>query len=140
MAPDREADDEGTIPVTSNVPWEEFKVIQDKIDRISDFRFRVRGWVVALVTGLLLAAVSEKIPVPAFAYLFAMLPLALFHVMEARQDAWHAALSSRAIRLERKLRGKEGFSPRLASTLLGKRRELKQTRWGRVLLYERQIF
>ena len=65
MALDGEADDEVARPANPNISWEEFKVIQDKIDRISDFRFRVRGWVVALVTGLLAAGVSERISVPA---------------------------------------------------------------------------
>jgi hypothetical protein len=56
--------------------WDEYKLIQEKLDRIGDFRFRVRGWAITLVTGLIAAGLAKEIP--AYVYIVAEVPVAAF--------------------------------------------------------------
>ena len=42
------------------IRWEEYKMIQDKIDKIGAFRFRLRGWLITLMTAVATAAFSTN--------------------------------------------------------------------------------
>jgi hypothetical protein len=41
---------------------DEYKILQDKIDKIGGFRFTVKGWSVTITTAALAAAGAAKIP------------------------------------------------------------------------------
>lgn len=81
--------------------WDEYKLLQDKIDRIGAFHFQVRGWVITLVTGVSVAGMSDKLP--GYAFIFAMLFVGLFWALEKRQSAWQDAFEDRVVELERRL-------------------------------------
>lgn len=42
--------------------WDEYKVLQDKMDRVGDFRFRVKQWAVTLLIGVLLGGAAARSP------------------------------------------------------------------------------
>ena len=118
--------------------WEEFKLTQDKIDRIGDFHFRVRTWAITLATGLVVAGVSNK--VPWYAYL-AMLPIILtFNLIDQAQTNWQGALAARARLLVKRLHEHGLDGPRIAESLDRKRRELEQTWRGLPVVRNGSVF
>jgi hypothetical protein len=79
----------------------EYKIAQDKIDKIAGFRFTIRGWSVTLVVAFAFGANTLKLP--PYWILSALLPLTAFLLMERSQRRNHHVLSSRAIRLEKRI-------------------------------------
>jgi len=76
-------------------------MIQDKIDRIGDFRFRLRGWIVTLVTVVATAAFSAKLT--SLVFLLGVIAICGFQRMEILQSRWEHALINRAAILEGEL-------------------------------------
>ena len=52
------------------IELEEYKILQDKIDKIGDFRFKIKGWTITLFTGFILGTIAS--PLPRIAFLFAL--------------------------------------------------------------------
>lgn len=88
------------------IRWEEYKVIQEKIDRIGDFRFRLRSWVIALVVAAVGAARPAAVPPVVFVLGFVV--IVAFYMLETAQLRWANALGNRAGVLEAELRASYG--------------------------------
>jgi hypothetical protein len=77
---------------------DEYKILQDKIDKIGGFRFTVKGWCVTLTTAALAAAGAGKIP-----YILAPLPILLvlvFFLLEYEQWELTLRFGRRAAEIE----------------------------------------
>ena len=85
--------------------WEEYKILQSKIDKASDYRFTVRGWSATIILGLLLG--SSAADAPKYVLLFPLPIIFLFFLMEEQQNTVQNTLQKRALSLERILQ-KEG--------------------------------
>jgi len=104
----------------------EYRIVQDKIDKIGGFRFTIRGWTVTLVTGAVLAVASTKYLSP-LALLFLFVLLAVFAAIERRQNRNQQVLEDRAFEIEvefRRIQTEVGgtqerltMSPRIAHSL-----------------------
>jgi hypothetical protein len=81
----------------------EYKIVQDKIDKIGAFRFTVRGWTVTLLTGAILGIFSTKLSSP-YIPLFLLIPLWVFASIEAKQNRNQQVLEDRAYDIEAELR------------------------------------
>jgi hypothetical protein len=86
--------------------WEEYKLLQDKVDKLGSFRFQVKGWLITLVTGFLLTGIVTGIPW--WAYIPAMLLIFSFSLLERRQREWELAFLSRLDELEMLLLSRTG--------------------------------
>src|SRR4051812_6347608 len=54
---DEDADE--AVPEATHHLLEEYKILQAKLDRLGDFRFRVKSWAITLIMGLIV--VSPKV-------------------------------------------------------------------------------
>ncbi|PXF58647.1 MAG: hypothetical protein C4B58_05745 [Deltaproteobacteria bacterium] len=43
--------------------FEEYRIVQNKIDKIADFELKVRGWCITLESAFIISLMSEKIHV-----------------------------------------------------------------------------
>jgi hypothetical protein len=125
----------------------EYRIIQDKIDKIAGFRFTIRGWSVTLVVAFGFGANTLKLP--PYWILAAFLPLVAFLLMEHSQLRNHETLCKRALRIEKRIwrvlrlsapTGAEvmigGMVPRLAHELADEHRSSKPAlRWLRSIGY-----
>lgn len=135
---DRRTNNPPEPPYGVRLLWEEFKLTQDKIDRIGDFHFRVRTWAITLSTALVVAAIANK--VPWYAYL-AMLPLIVaFNLIDRAQTKWQGALLGRARHLEKQLRARGLEGPRIAQFLDNSRRDLMEGWFGRRVVENGRAF
>ena len=75
--------------------------VQDKIDKLGAFRFQVKGWLVTLVTGFLLA--GKAVGVPWWGYLPALMLIFSFALLEWHHREWAMAFLKRLGELERLL-------------------------------------
>jgi len=94
-----------TVPGSRSQPsdpkylWEEYKLLQDKVDRIGDFHFRIKGWMVTLLAGSSVGAYAAR--TPAWAFLVTILfAVAAFAIAEWRQSVMERAYLSRLFELE----------------------------------------
>ena len=104
----------------------ESKLVQDKIDKIGNFRFLIRGWAVTLVSTFIGAATVADLHWASNGVL--LLALFLFSAVERSQAPISSALNSRAFALERDLVNSapppaagtkpRGLAPRLARTVV----------------------
>jgi len=78
---------------------EEYKIIQSKIDKIGEFKFKVKGWSITLVVGLIASIYANKVGYNLFPVILAI-PL-LFQILEHEQDEYSTALGNRAMALEK---------------------------------------
>lgn len=78
---------------------EEYKVIQSKIDKIGEFKFRIKGWSITLVIGLIASVYANK--VSADILLVALFLPFPFQCLEIEQDQYTIALGNRAMLLEK---------------------------------------
>jgi hypothetical protein len=88
--------------MTLNIEWEEYKILQDKIDSIGDFRFRVKGWTVTLIVGFILGGFATSLP--SFAFLLGLLIVFGFHSLELHYVNLQRVYVSRISKLEHRLR------------------------------------
>jgi hypothetical protein len=116
------------------IRWEEYKVIQDKIDRIGDFRFRLRSWMITLVAAA--AAASRPAKLPPEVFILGFVVILTFYRLEAVQSRWERALGNRAGLLEAELRSSYG-APGIVNTLFFASRT---ARYRKILLADRGIF
>ena len=83
--------------------WEEYKLLQEKLDKIGDFRFRIKSWAMTLITGFIVGGFASNIP--STIYLIGGLPIiAMFHMFDRNQSIWHDAFVRRLSRIEFLLR------------------------------------
>ena len=85
----------------------EYKIAQDKIDKIAAFRFTIRGWTVTLLGGAIIAVASARILDHLLLILVLMLIallLLLFGFMEARQNRMQELFEDRAYTIEVEIR------------------------------------
>lgn len=78
--------------------WEEYKLLQDKIDKIGDFRFRIKSWAMTLLTGLIIGGFASDIPTVIF--LIGLPIIAMFHIFDLNQSIWHDAFVRRLSKIE----------------------------------------
>ena len=91
-----------TIPKYSReYLWDEYKVLQEKLDKIGDYRFRVKTWFVTVLAGLLFAgsAVGSNWATAVAALLVTL----AFVIMEYHHVHWQRALQGRAYDIEQLL-------------------------------------
>ncbi|MFL6303338.1 MAG: hypothetical protein ACJ72H_07335 [Candidatus Sulfotelmatobacter sp.] len=81
----------------------EYRLLQDKIDKIGAFRFTIRGWSVTLVIASIIAAGSSKVVSPYFLGLLLLFLYALY-ATERKQNRHGVIFGDRAFFLERKIR------------------------------------
>ena len=86
--------------------WEEYKLIQGKIDKIGDFQFKVKGWSATLLGAVLFGGVATSNLRSAL--LGGILIVIMFHITETRQRWLGKRLGRRATAIEQVLRE---FSP-----------------------------
>jgi hypothetical protein len=79
----------------------EYRIIQDKLDKIGEFKFKIRGWSISVQAALIIAILTkEAIPTWAPIGLLFFIPL-IFHLLERQQEHIGIALMDRAINLEK---------------------------------------
>src|ERR1041384_5656276 len=102
---------------------EEYKILQSKIDKIGEDRFKVRTWSVTVTMGLLLGAKISATFSPA-TLIFALLTVSIFHLVEHKQRGLGRKLGDRALKLEALIRrtagaGAPAHIPEIAGVLRG---------------------
>jgi len=128
--------------------WEEYKLIQDKFDKIGDFRFRVKTWSVTLLGTFLFAGAAANVE-PLLYFLF-LVPCCCFWLLEEYQKIIQQALGAQleevALRMQRRrmvkdpaglravLASRQSKRPRTIQDQIRQRlRMLQSTRRRRVL-------
>lgn len=81
--------------------WEEYKLLQDKVDKIAGFRFVVKGWSATLIGALVIGSVSAKLPWGLC--LLALAPLVGFYLLEFREDVVYRVIINRLDLVDKKL-------------------------------------
>lgn len=112
----------------------EYRILQDKIDKIGAFRFTVRGWSVTVVVASIFTVGSTKLVSP-FLLLFLLPFTASFYLMEQEQNHIRGLFLGRVGQIEKEIRrviranqspGKlsheVGLTPRIAHHLSAARR------------------
>jgi len=82
-------------------PWDEYKLIQDKIDKIGAFRFQIRGWATTIVSAMIVSGFNDAMP--AWIHISGLPILGIFLALEHKQDAIEEVLTKRAKHLERRM-------------------------------------
>jgi hypothetical protein len=77
---------------------EEYKLVQEKIDKVQSNQFQVRSWSVSVLTGFVLGIFATHLPAVVLA--FAIPVIWMFHIQDRRQTWFRKALSNRALQLE----------------------------------------
>lgn len=115
--PKRSVDGSGTTQFLLEQMNSEYRILQDKIDKIGAFRFTIRGWSVTLVIASIIAAGSSKVISP---YVLALLLLFIYALWatEKKQNQHGRAFGDRALYLEKRIR-EELRSKSQVSTFVG---------------------
>jgi hypothetical protein len=79
---------------------DEYKMLQDKIDRIGAFRFTIKGWALTAVIGASAAAGGRSLPTVCTIWLGLLLMLFFFFLLEHEQVRWGRLFGDRAGRIE----------------------------------------
>lgn len=90
-----------SVPPSSpmfDLSWDEYRLLQDKIDRIGDFHFRVKGWLVTLVTGAVVGGLASGIPF--WSYLPGLVLVGSFWLVDWQQTRIEEAFIARLEELE----------------------------------------
>ena len=106
---------------------DEYKILQDKIDKIGAFRVTIKGWSVTATVAFFLAVASEKGLSPALGAVAINVLLGFFFWFEREQTELGWKFGSRARNIEvqidrrRRKAGQKGFfsSPNIARALFG---------------------
>ncbi len=120
------------------IELEEYKILQGKIDKIGDFRFKIKSWTITLFTGFILGTLVS--PLPKITFLFAFVIVALFHYFEGYQSIWHKVYSKRIIEIENQLRKSTPGFPKIALHTLKEHYRKKRKFTGRLMLGANYIF
>jgi hypothetical protein len=80
---------------------DEYKILQDKIDKIGAFRFTIKGWSITLVLGVIFAGTATKSVPPFIWALSLILFLAAFSFFERQQVNWGQIFGDRVLKIER---------------------------------------
>jgi hypothetical protein len=80
----------------------EYSILQDKIDKIGEFRFTIKGWALTLNTGALVAAFATSLNPRIGAVLVTGLVIGLWS-LEWRQSKLTDIFQSRSLRIETKI-------------------------------------
>jgi hypothetical protein len=85
--------------------FEEYRIVQNKIDKIADFEFKVRGWCITLESALIFGLISDKIPNISLFYLIGLMIfiVLVFQFLEQEQLETRKILSKRALIVEQAL-------------------------------------
>lgn len=81
----------------------EYRILQDKLDKIGGFRTTIRGWSITLVVASIIAAGSSKQVSPFFLSLLFIFIYA-FDAMERKQNRYANIFGARILQLERRMR------------------------------------
>jgi hypothetical protein len=81
--------------------WDEYKLLQDKLDKLGDFRFRVKGWAISLGSVLTVGGAAARAGWAALVATLAMLGVFLW--MEIYYTRVHSAVGRRLRIVERHL-------------------------------------
>jgi hypothetical protein len=79
---------------------DEYKILQDKIDKIGAFRFTVKGWSITAVIAAAAAASGKSLPTVCIISVGLVLMLVFFFLLEQEQVRWSGIFGNRAGRLE----------------------------------------
>jgi hypothetical protein len=84
-------------------PWigrllDEYKILQDKLDKIGEFRFTIKGWSVTVTLAALTAATAAN--ASAWVALLPLLVAMAFFVLERKQHELSEAYGRRAVEIE----------------------------------------
>jgi hypothetical protein len=121
--------------------WEEYKLLQEKIDKIGDFRFRIKSWAMTLITGFIVGGFASDIPT--ILYLVGLPIICMFHIFDLNQSIWHTAFIQRLSRIEFLLRTKskpvgstkyfarERKTPGVVAAITEAMKTSKSRRWNR---------
>src|SRR5437762_3281484 len=104
LSEDESENSESTNKSTESHPsriWEEYKLIQSKIDNIGEFQFKVKGWSVTVLGAALFGgAATSRFGTALFC---AFVVAVLFHLSERRQRSLSKRLGRRALAIEHAL-------------------------------------
>jgi hypothetical protein len=81
---------------------DEYRVLQDKIDKIGAFRFTIRGWSITLVLASAFGAIAAKLP-SYYPLLGLVVIVASFFFMERDQVRYRLTFGRRAAILEKRI-------------------------------------
>lgn len=100
--------------------WDEYKLLQDKIDKIGTFKFQIKGWAVTIVSGFIVGSYAASAPV----YVFLLLPfvVVMFWLLEENQSirGWRYGSLARSLetKVGRMLSTSGKHHPRICGTSL----------------------
>ncbi len=80
--------------------WDEYKLLQDKIDKIGAFRFTIKGWSITAVIAASAAGSGKGLSTVCTISLGLVLMLVFFFLLEHEQVRWSRLFGNRAGRLE----------------------------------------
>lgn len=78
--------------------WEEYKLLQAKVDGIGTFKFQIRGWAITLMVAFIVSGIAARIPTVAF--LSGLFVIGLFYLLDSNQQVWGTAYIKRLGDLE----------------------------------------
>ncbi len=89
---------EATNPLSDRLA-DEYKILQDKVDKIGAFRFTIKGWSVTVILGALFAGGAAGVPRAYYAGLF--LVVGAFWWLEREQAELTHRFGARLLKIER---------------------------------------
>jgi len=110
---------------------DEYVLLQSKLDKIGDFKFKVRSWALTLVSGVLIAGLTSKEFPETMAGSGGFILTALFFLLETEQSHHKDVLIARLARLERTERRSNPSFPQIATAFFRDRQhsQLLMKRW-----------
>lgn len=81
--------------------WEEYKLLQGKVDGIGTFKFQIRGWAITLMVAFLVSGTAANIPTVAF--LSSLFVVGLFYLLDSNQQVLQNSFTKRLRDLENQL-------------------------------------
>lgn len=93
----------GGRAMTADKHWEEYKLLQGKIDKIGSAKFQIKGWTVTLITLVIVASLSSSFSTGSLAITVPIIGLAFF-LLERHQVRLGKSYGKRADQLEQLLR------------------------------------
>ncbi len=82
--------------------FEEYRIVQNKIDKIADFELKVRGWCITLESAIVISLLSGKIEMasPFYIIILILFVILVFQFLEQEQLETKKILSKRALIVE----------------------------------------